>query len=102
MATPDPISDSGVKKDVYSVWAIPPEDVSTRMKKLMSALRSEFGGPEFEPHITVIGAISLATDDALNKFRSACEGVKPYTATVERVDTGTFFYQCVYLLPHPT
>ncbi|KAK7318867.1 hypothetical protein RJT34_03574 [Clitoria ternatea] len=86
---------------VYSVWAIPPQDVSGRFTKLMSALRSEFGGPHFEPHITVVGAIKLTPDDALNKLRSACEALKPFHVTVDRVATGTFFYQCVYLLLHP-
>ncbi|KAK6264554.1 hypothetical protein QUC31_012726 [Theobroma cacao] len=98
MATPEAV----VKKDVYSVWALPPEDVRVRVKKLMEGLRSEFGGPQFEPHVTVVGAISLTADDALAKFRSACDGLKAYTATVERVATGTFFYQCVFLLLHPT
>lgn len=102
MATPETIPEPEAEKHVYSVWAEPPEDVRDRMKKLMSGLRSEFGGPEFEPHITVVGAISLTPDDALKKFRSACEGLKAYNATVDRVATGTFFYQCVYLLIHPT
>ncbi|KAL7211550.1 hypothetical protein ACSBR2_014417 [Camellia fascicularis] len=83
----------------YSVWAIPPEYVRERLKKLMLALRSEFGGPEFEPHITVVRAISLTENDALDKFRAACHGVKPYTATVEKFATGT---SCVFLLLHPT
>ncbi|KAE8728738.1 Cyclic phosphodiesterase [Hibiscus syriacus] len=98
MATPEAV----VKKDVYSVWALPPEDVTARVKKVMEGLRSEFGGPQFEPHVTVVGAISLAPDDALAKFRAACDGLKPYNATVDRVATGTFFYQCVFLLLHPT
>ncbi|CAN1847303.1 Cyclic phosphodiesterase [Linum perenne] len=89
-------------KHVYSVWAAPPDDVRDRLKKLMDGLRSEFGGPEFQPHVTVVGAVSLTEQDALNKFKSACEGVKAYTATVDRVAAGTFFYQCVYLLLHPT
>ncbi|CAN1847302.1 Cyclic phosphodiesterase [Linum perenne] len=58
----------------------------------MDGLRSEFGGPEFQPHVTVVGAVSLTEQDALNKFKSACEGVKAYTATVDRVAAGTFFY----------
>ncbi|GKU92431.1 hypothetical protein SLEP1_g6160 [Rubroshorea leprosula] len=91
-----------VEKYVYSVWALPPEDVASRLKKLMVGLRSEFGGPEFEPHITVVGAINLTPDDALAKCRSACQGLKAYNATVERVATGTFFYQCVFLLLQPT
>lgn len=90
------------KLEVYSVWALPSEDVRERLKKLMGGLRSEFGGPQFEPHVTVVGAIMLTEDEARDKFRKGCEGVKAYNVTVEKVGTGTFFYQCVYLLLHST
>ncbi|CAI9785237.1 unnamed protein product [Fraxinus pennsylvanica] len=90
------------KIDVYSGWALPPEDVRPRLKKLMNDLRSEFGGPEFEPHVTVVGAISLTESEARDMFNKACEGLKAYKATVEKVATGTFFYQCVFLLLQPT
>ncbi|WCJ27283.1 RNA ligase/cyclic nucleotide phosphodiesterase family protein [Euphorbia peplus] len=90
------------QKYVYSVWGAPPEDAVQRFENLMDGLRSEFGGPKFQAHVTVVGAVSLTEQDALDKFRSACNGVKAYTATVNRVATGTFFYQCVYLLLHPT
>lgn len=93
---------SSTKKEVYSVWAIPPEDVRDRLTKLMTSLRSDFGGPQFEPHMTVVGAIELTPDDALKKLRSASEGVKSFKVTVDRVSSGNFFYQCVYLLIHPT
>ncbi|CAN0853634.1 Cyclic phosphodiesterase, partial [Linum grandiflorum] len=100
---PVPMESSGDEnKQVYSVWAAPPDDIRSQLKKLMDGLRSEFGGPDFQPHVTVVGAISLTEQDALSKFKSACEGVKSYTATVDRVAAGTFFYQCVYLLLHPT
>lgn len=89
-------------KFVYSVWALPPDDLSPRLRSLMAGLRSEFGGPQFEPHVTVVGAIGLTEDDAVTKFRAACDGLRAYTATVGCVATGTFFYQCVYLLLHPT
>ncbi|GAB2299035.1 hypothetical protein Dimus_033109 [Dionaea muscipula] len=93
---------SSPTKHWYSVWALPSDDVRDRVKTLMDGLRSEFGGPEFEPHITVVGAIYLSDEDAVQKFRSACDGLKAYTATVESVSTGTFFYQCVFLLLHPS
>ncbi|WJX53288.1 hypothetical protein P8452_39301 [Trifolium repens] len=93
---------TSTKKEVYSVWAIPPEHICDRLAKLMTTLGSEFSGPHFEPHMTVVGAIELTPDDAVNKLRSACEGVKPFDVTVDRVAAGTFFYQCVYLLVHPT
>ncbi|KAH7568675.1 hypothetical protein JRO89_XS06G0031400 [Xanthoceras sorbifolium] len=85
--------------DVYSVWAIPPDEVGARLRKLMDGLSSDFGGPHFHPHLTVVGAISLTADGAVEKFRSACEGLRAYNCTVDRVARGN---QCVYLLLHPT
>ncbi|KAB5534239.1 hypothetical protein DKX38_017325 [Salix brachista] len=101
MEIPQGTSTPAGKKYDYSVWAIPPEDVGARLKRLMAGLTSEFGGPQFEPHVTVVGANSLTEQDALEKFNSACDGMQAYNATVDRVATGTFFYQCVYLLLHP-
>ncbi|KAG5254343.1 cyclic phosphodiesterase [Salix suchowensis] len=65
----------------YSVWAIPPEDVRERLKKLMGGLRSD-----------------LTEQDALEKFRSACEGLKAYQVKTDRTVTGAFPSQCLYLL----
>ncbi|CAA2965710.1 cyclic phosphodiesterase-like [Olea europaea subsp. europaea] len=66
-----------------------------RFKKLMNDLRSEFGGSEFKPHVTVVEAISLTESEARDMFTRLA---KAYNANVERVATGTFFYQCVFLL----
>ncbi|XP_074557923.1 cyclic phosphodiesterase-like [Curcuma longa] len=85
-------------KEVYSVWALPPGDVRDRIKRIMAALRSEFGGPAFEPHITVVGAISLAPDDALHRFRSACAALSRYPARVSTAAAGTFF---LFIDPSP-
>ncbi|KAJ6770039.1 CYCLIC PHOSPHODIESTERASE-LIKE [Salix purpurea] len=78
MEIPQGTSTPAGKKYDYSVWAIPPEDVGARLKRLMAGLTSEFGGPQFEPHVTVVGAISLTEQDALEKFNSACDGLQAY------------------------
>ncbi|KAL5732012.1 hypothetical protein ACHQM5_004680 [Ranunculus cassubicifolius] len=85
-------------KNPYSVWCIPSAEVTERFKKLMAHLRSEFGGPEIEPHTTFVRAVELTEEDAIKKFHLACEGVKSFTATVKGVSTGT----CVYLLVQPS
>ncbi|KAL6546457.1 hypothetical protein OROMI_022178 [Orobanche minor] len=96
------LTPSEVRRDVYSVWAMPPEELTPLLRKLMDGLRSEFGGPQFEPHVTVVGATSLTESEARDRFHKACEGLEAYSASVEKVATGTFFYQCVFLLLHPT
>ncbi|XP_020105371.1 cyclic phosphodiesterase-like [Ananas comosus] len=63
--------------EVYSVWALPPEDVRGRLKRLMATLRSEFGGPAFDPHITVVGATRLHPAAAVEMLRSAAAALSP-------------------------
>ncbi|CAN1847300.1 Cyclic phosphodiesterase [Linum perenne] len=91
--------DDDKKKNFYSVWAVPPDDVKDRLNKLMDGLRSEYGGPVSQPHITLVGAISLTEQEAISKFRSASQGVKAYTATVDCVSPRN---HCLYLLLHST
>nr|CAD1824119.1 unnamed protein product [Ananas comosus var. bracteatus] len=80
----------------------PPEDVRGRLKGLMATLRSEFGGPAFDPHITVVGATRLHPAAAVEMLRSAAAALSPYPARVASVARGGFFYQCVYLLIDPS
>ncbi|KAF4360573.1 hypothetical protein F8388_017815 [Cannabis sativa] len=88
------------KKEMYSVWAIPPDEVVTRVKKLMEYLRAEFGGPQFQPHITVVRAISLSLDEALNNFRSSIsQPLKAYNVTFDPITIGS---GVLYLPIHPT
>lgn len=87
---------------VYSVWAAAPEPLRPRLAALMEKLRDEFGGPAFEPHVTVVGAMRLSEDDARRRLRSVCKGIRPYTVRFDGVARGTFFYQCVFLLVEPT
>ncbi|KAH9627288.1 hypothetical protein KSS87_013533 [Heliosperma pusillum] len=83
------------EKQAYSVWGLPTEEARERMKKVMKTLATEFNGPEFEPHVTIVGAINLTLQDALNKFSSACNDLKKaYVVHSKGVSTGT----CVYLL----
>ncbi|KAF3340843.1 cyclic phosphodiesterase-like protein [Carex littledalei] len=98
MANPNP-TQTGTK--VYSVWAFPPESVLARLKSVMSGLRSEFGGPVFEPHMTVVGAIRLTPESALEMIRSSTSGLRPYKVKVASVSRGTFSSQCIYLLIEP-
>ncbi|XP_050384397.1 uncharacterized protein LOC126801003 [Argentina anserina] len=83
----------------YSVWAFPPDDVSLRIKSVMDGLRAEFGGPEIEPHIPLVGSIRMTRDEVLSKFRSLQSHIiYSYKAEVVEVVTREFYYQSVSLL----
>ena len=59
-SAPNPV---GQKVHRYAVWAVLPDHVSNRIKKVMEGLRDEFGGPEIRPHIPVLGSIHSKEDD---------------------------------------
>ncbi|XP_062024393.1 uncharacterized protein LOC133740451 isoform X3 [Rosa rugosa] len=91
----------------YSVWAIPPDDVSDRIKKVMLGLRDEFGGApeEIEPHFPIVGSIRMTREDALNKLRTLIQSYPPgcisaFTARVDEIVARPFYYQCVCLRIH--
>ncbi|XP_062193967.1 cyclic phosphodiesterase-like [Phragmites australis] len=87
-------------EEVYSVWALPPEPVRGRLRRLMAGLGAAHGGPAFEPHATVVGAIRLHRSVAVEALRAAAAGVRPYTARVAGDPRG--FYRRGRLLLEPT
>lgn len=44
------MEESKDERQTYSLWAIPSDDVSCRIKKLMEGLRAEFGGAPHYPY----------------------------------------------------
>ncbi|XP_010449443.1 PREDICTED: cyclic phosphodiesterase-like [Camelina sativa] len=87
------------EKAMYSVWAVPEGEVDDRFRRVMEGLRSEFGGPLFDPHLTLVGPLpyKLTASEAKRMFKAACEGFKAYPATVDQVSAGTSHFQCIYL-----
>ncbi|XP_074570533.1 cyclic phosphodiesterase-like [Curcuma longa] len=73
-------------------------ELNTSLVAMQAALRSEFGDLAFEPHISVVGVISLAPDDALHRFRSACAAISRYLARVSTAAAATFF---LFIDPSP-
>uniref|UniRef100_A0A804Q2E7 Cyclic phosphodiesterase n=1 Tax=Zea mays TaxID=4577 RepID=A0A804Q2E7_MAIZE len=80
-------------EEVYSVWALPPEPVRDRFRRIMEGLRAAYGGPAFEPHVTVVGDFRGRRSEAVKVLRAAAASVQPYTARVTGVARGSFFYQ---------
>lgn len=82
----------------YAVWGIIPDNVLSRIKKVMEGLREEFGGPEVEPHITMVGSCLMTEDEAINTFRGACNAIKQFYCKVDNLETSQFYFQCVSLV----
>ncbi|CAL5081307.1 unnamed protein product [Urochloa decumbens] len=96
---PNPTDQS--PEEVYSVWALPPEPARGRLRRLMAGLRAAHGGPAFEPHVTVVGAIRLRRSAAVEALHAAAAGVRPYTARVVGDRRGFYRFGGLQLEPTP-
>ncbi|KAL6176735.1 hypothetical protein ACLB2K_053368 [Fragaria x ananassa] len=98
--TSSPLSHSIIERThSYSVWAIPQDEVSIRVKKVMEGLRADFGGPEIEPHIPIVGSIRMTHEDMLNRFTDLqSRFISVFKAKVARVVFRSSYYQCFPLL----
>eukprot|EP00249_Psilotum_nudum_P005008 c18501_g1_i1 orf=85-681(+) len=85
-----------VVEEWFSVWAMPPPAHHPRIKQAMEMLRKRFGGPEFEPHLTVVGAQKLSLAQASDRLQNACRLLTPFHCRLTHVGCGETYFQCVY------
>ena len=93
---------SGSEGRAYAVVGVPSTEAYKRLNKVMKALRSNLGGPKFDPHLTITGPINLTREDAIKKFREACKGLKAYPAHSQAISAGDSYWQSIFVLLHST
>ncbi|KAH0915054.1 hypothetical protein HID58_029500 [Brassica napus] len=70
---PETQEDEEEKREMYA-YGLYQRNVEDRLRRLMEGLRSEFGGPPFDPHLTLVGPQKLTAGEAKLMFEAACEG----------------------------
>mmetsp|Transcript_34080 Transcript_34080/g.86256 ORF Transcript_34080/g.86256 Transcript_34080/m.86256 type:complete len:190 (-) Transcript_34080:418-987(-) len=87
-------------EESYSIWLSPAPDspLYAQLEKEMGALRAEYGGPQFQPHVTLLGDIRRPRDDVAATAQALAAQIKPYRINLLNVTRGTFYYQCVFAL----
>lgn len=85
----------------FSVWAMP-NHYDPTLHLAMTQLKETYEGPEFEPHVTVMGAYTALPSQAEKCLKELCASILPITLKIKKVGCGNTFHQCVYLLMDPT
>ena len=62
----------------YSIWLMPDSKVKDQLKNKILALGSDFGGPIFEPHVTLIGSSLGAENTLLQKTEIISKKISPF------------------------
>jgi len=69
-----------------ALWIRPPAPARARLEAALDRARLRFGGPRFEPHVTLLGGIELAPQQAQPALQRLAHGLRPFTIRLGRAD----------------
>lgn len=81
----------------YSVWLLPSSEVSLSLKKVIEDLAVQYGGPSFEPHITVASGIEGPLENVVHTVESIAEQFQPFPLKTTEVSFSTTYFQSVLM-----
>lgn len=81
----------------YSLWLKPEGEIVSKLRALITKLADEYGGPKFEPHVTLLGDINLSKDRAFAKAFQVSTKFKPFTIELNDLGYTENYFRCVFV-----
>lgn len=85
-----------------TLWIVPEGEVRRRLATLIRMLARRFGGPVFEPHITLLAGLPGPATDVLATARRAARATGPFEVRFRGPEAGDSYFGCLYLRAQPS
>lgn len=83
---------------MYSIWLMTKDKtVCSKFEEIVSKLSKDFGGPIFEPHITLLADIEMDKNEFLKKVELLSKQIKPFTLETMDTSFSTTYFQSVFV-----
>lgn len=86
----------------FSLWMVPEGDVHRRLAALIESLARRFGGPVFEPHVTLLAGVREAERDVVAGAERLWRGPKTLPLRFIGVETDDTYFRALYLRVEPS
>ena len=86
----------------YSLWLKPTGDACERLARLLRELRTRHGGPEFAPHVTLLGSIAEPLQAVLLKAAALAATLRPWMLSLEGMDYLDEYFRCLFVRVAPS
>ena len=81
----------------YSLWLIPGEPLFSRLAGEIARLSRDLATPLFEPHITLLGGITLPEEDVLARSVSLAGSLKPFQIELGDIGYLDEYFRCLFV-----
>ena len=79
-----------------AVWIRPAGDALDKIQKVMRALHKRGGGPQFQPHVTLLEGMETTQADAETKLKKLALRLKPFKVRLGRIDWRLEYFRCLF------
>ena len=80
----------------YHLWLMPNGDTSNRFAHLINTLSDQYGGPRFEPHISLLGEIEGEESILFEQARMLASNLGPLSIDLQQPAFEDEYFRCVY------
>jgi len=79
-----------------AIWIRPAGDALDKIQKVMRALHKRGGGPQFQPHVTLLEGMETTQADAEAKLKKLALRLKPFKVRLGRIDWRPEYFRCLF------
>jgi 2'-5' RNA ligase len=81
----------------YSLWLLPSGTARRRLARLIRRLARRCATAPFEPHLTLLGGITLPRHRAVERTRELARVLPPFPLRLEGAGQSETFFRCLFL-----
>jgi 2'-5' RNA ligase len=85
----------------FSLWIVPEGEVRRRLASLIEALARRYGGPVFDPHVTLLAGLAGPAEDVVARAGRLVGGTKSFSLRFTGPEAGQSYFRGLYLRVEP-
>jgi len=76
---------------------MPTGDVCDRLARIIHRLSARYGGPQFSPHVTLLGSCVGPRRDLICRSARVAAALRPFTIRLEEIDFLDEYFRCLFV-----
>jgi 2'-5' RNA ligase len=84
-------------KGKFSLWLMPPNNISRRLKPFVLRLSKRFASPVFEPHVTLLGRLEGTEAEFRSKASILASRLTPIRIELEEMGYLDEYFRCLFI-----
>ena len=85
----------------FSLWIVPEGDVRRRLAALIAELARRFGGPVFDPHVTLLAGLPGPAESVIARAEEVMRVSNPFPVRFVGPELGDGYFRSLYLRVEP-